>query len=167
MCKSSGVSCCVLTFMFILTAAVVCSWNRVRMEQSEAARLNAVQQLASPSCPDGSFVLRESSSQPGCFGSLLSMCALLCACNVWLCAAMSVKAVGEVTHFLIEPTRDDQYKIKDAQFSFPSLEDLIEYHSRQADGALYSLLLAASSTQFLFVRLQACHVSCAWTIRSS
>jgi hypothetical protein len=56
--------------------------------------------------------------------------------RVWLCAAMSVKAVGEVTHFLIEPTRDDQYKIKDAQFSFPSLEDLIEYHSRQADGVV-------------------------------
>lgn len=49
-------------------------------------------------------------------------------------AALSVKANGEITHFLIETNPDQMVQIKDATRSFKSLDELITHHCKHADG---------------------------------
>jgi hypothetical protein len=123
------------------------SWSQLCLEQSEAARAHAAAQLGNPSQPDGSFVLRDSTSRENCFGTLAltsptvdlsSYCrrsSLVSLHRTPFAVAISIKFQGAITHVLVETNRNNTVQIKDATRGYPNLDALIQHHYKQADGS--------------------------------
>eukprot|EP00730_Choanoeca_flexa_P018899 TRINITY_DN9215_c0_g1_i1.p1 TRINITY_DN9215_c0_g1~~TRINITY_DN9215_c0_g1_i1.p1 ORF type:complete len:1234 (+),score=363.48 TRINITY_DN9215_c0_g1_i1:498-3704(+) len=89
-------------------------------EDSRTAAMNKLTDMEHP-VADGAFVLRDSTSRPGCY-------------------ALSVKHNSSVTHYLIERLEDKTLSVRDSDLAFDALRDLVVYYCLYQTGELPCLL---------------------------
>jgi hypothetical protein len=118
-------------------------WARTSLKESEAVRLKAITKLRSKEHPvsDGAFVLRDSTSRPGCYGMRPSMMTFPQGCHYCslstphsLMPALSLKHRDQIYHVLIEKMMMRYVRIKDSTYLFNSVADLIKHHCFHVHG---------------------------------